>query len=170
MPIFTGEKPHYRLYEFTPDQGHDPAQSDLPLPRVLWILDDYSINPGQTMLIVRHPIPGKEVVQWDDLPDPAVAALAKVIKRLRQHMKGVLTEARNVTLINSETSIPEPHYLFVPVHEREDPQRLWDRTYADGTETPADELAVAQNRLLLPDESKAELDGLLADVFWTERR
>ena len=162
MPLFTGEVLHFRLYEFTPDAEHDPSQSELALPRVLWLLDDFPINDGQTMLIVRDP----EAIQWDDLSDAVVGALAVVTKRLRRHMKSALTEATSVSILNSETSIPEPHELFVPVHDRKDPQRLWDRTYAEETRATNERLSIMQQRLAVPEELKRDLDAQLAVINW----
>lgn len=162
MPIFNGEMTHHRLYEFTPDEEHDPDQRVLALPRVLFILDDFPVNDGQAMLLVRDP----QSRRWKDLSDETVSALARVSKRLVDHMEGVLIEAGSVTTVKSETSIPEPHELYIPVHERKDPQRLWDRTYDDATRASADQLTAVQSRLVIPEALRADLDMQLADVHW----
>ncbi len=163
MPMFTGEMPHYRLYEFTPDEEHDPDQRVLALPRVLFVLDDFPVNQGQAMLLVRDP----GTKRWKGLSEQAVRALAVVSVRLVDHMEGVLIEAKSVSTVRSETSIPEPHELYVPIHERGDLGKLEQRTYTDETREPADKLAAAQSRLALPPALREDLNGLLAGVYWT---
>lgn len=174
MPKFTGEVPSYELYSFTPDAEHDPTQADQPMPRVLWIPDDYPIRPGQSLLVVRFPeVAGEDgIAHWDDLPDPVLSGLARVTARLRRYSQQALAEAKSVSLLISETSMPEPHAIFIPVHDRKDPQRLWDRTYADDDPAKAgvSDLQATQTKLALPEALRQDLDAQLAPIFWASQR
>lgn len=162
IPFFTGEISHRRLYAYTPSAEQDPGQLDLSAARVLYMLDQHPATEGQGILAVRYD--GAE--NWDMLPDGVLKALAVAVPTVRSHMRTRL--GVNITMVQSETTIPEPHALLVPTYVRGDVAKLWSRTYdASDRASDADLNTMAQN-LALPEELVHVLDEVFAPVRWDE--